>query len=1295
MKIGPKSHGDDGFRAGARAGQGFAGAATLLLLLVLALVGGGIARAEEPPPLNAPHLDLSTNGDVQALVRLADGSLVVGGYFDSINGVPRRNIAKVRADGTLDPDWNPSADQRVSALAVGTDGSVYAGGSFSTIGGRARSRLAKISPNGAGVVNALWAPGADGDVAALAIDSLGNVYVGGSFASIRGIPRSNLAKLSSTGTGTVDAAWNPSPSAAVNTLAIDAADSLYVGGRFVAIGGQLRRYLAKLSSSGAADPLWNPSPDGAVSTILLDGANAWVGGYFQVIGGVACNFVAKLSAGGSGVVDTRWNATPDGDIFALAKDPDGAIYAGGTFTTIGGQTRNRLARLAPDTGRADTQWDASGDGDVLALVANADGSLVVGGAFANLGARQHLGFAFVDAFGETNTPMIDAEIPGHANATLEQADGSLIVGGEFWKAGQQIRTHLLRITPAGTLDPAWKPLANAFVYTLAFDTDGSVFVGGAFTTINGVARNRLARLSGGATAVLDTVWNPGVNGPPMSLALVPASALIVGGQFTQVGALVRFNIAKVSTTGVGAVDTTWTPNMDSVGQIRTMALDGSGGLFVGGHFTFIGGQTRASLARIATTGAGSADATWNPSPNGDVTSLTVDGAGSVYAGGTFTTIGGLSRNYVAKLSATGTGAAAASWSAALDSFVYTLALDAHGGLYAGGVFDNVGAAPRAHLARLSTIDGALDDDWNATADGDWVTSLASVGNDALAVGGNFTVIGDVPRTGFALMPTAPRTTTTIALAGGGISSVTEPVEFFATLDSAVEVEGGIVTIGDGESSCTAVVVHSAASCEVAFPHVGLHDVTATYGGDETHQPSISDPVTQDVQPVATTLAIASQTPDPSIPDQLVTVSVNLLLVGGAPGPATGTISIDANEGAACTIVLPATSCDLPFTIRGVQQVAAHYAGNADFFPSDAFSHQNVNFQPIAVDDEMTSNEDQPFTVNATDGVLSNDTDPDGTELVVSDEGPRVAGGIGGTVTVFFDGSYEYAPPPDANGDATFEYTPFDGLENAPAPATVTIHVRPANDPPTISIPSSLHLGPGPFGVRTTPGFAVMTSSGPGEDDQPLAWQIRTLSDPSGLFFGEPSISLDGTLSTQLTGRGGTATLAVSLIDDGGTENGGNDTSAESDFTLTVDPGADLAVSIIDRTGLVTGGGVATYEVWVRNHGPVDVTSARATFAASANLSDLAWTCETYNDATCSPSGNGPISDLLTLPSGSGAIYEVTASAVMLPELPVETTATITLITGALDYDPSNDVAQDVDVTGLMQDGFDPPVIPPE
>jgi hypothetical protein len=393
-------------------------------------------------------------------------------------------------------------------------------------------------------------------------------------------------------------------------------------------------------------------------------------------------------------------------------------------------------------------------------------------------------------------------------------------------------------------------------------------------------------------------------------------------------------------------------------------------------------------------------------------------------------------------------------------------------------------------------------------------------------------------------------------------------------------------------------------------------------------------------------------------------------------------------------VLPATHCDIVLADRGSQILEALYPGNDDFTPSTASVEHSVNRLPIANDDTATISEDQPLIVNTTNGVVSNDEDPDGDTLGIADPGPRTADGIGGNVVLYYNGSYEYTPPPDANGDATFEYTLTDGLEDAIAPATVTIHVRPVNDPPAFSLAASPHFGAGPPGVRQTPGFATMTSSGPGESDHVLAWHVRTIADPSGVLSGAATIALDGTLSTPLSGEAGTATLAVSLQDDGGTDNGGDDTSAEQTFTVTVDAGTDLSVSIFDGTDFLAGGGSAIYEITVRNVGGENVTSARATIGASANLSDLEWTCEAFDGATCTASGAGIVSDTLSLPAGSSAVYELTANVAANPELPAEITASIAVLAGPADFDPANDSAHDVDAVGIFQDGFDPPQTPP-
>jgi uncharacterized repeat protein (TIGR02543 family) len=93
-----------------------------------------------------------------------------------------------------------------------------------------------------------------------------------------------------------------------------------------------------------------------------------------------------------------------------------------------------------------------------------------------------------------------------------------------------------------------------------------------------------------------------------------------------------------------------------------------------------------------------------------------------------------------------------------------------------------------------------------------------------------------------------------------------------------------------------------------------------------------------------------------------------------------------------------------------------------------------NAKPVAVDDNYTTNENEPLTVPAP-GVLGNDTDPEGNPLtVVSNTQPS-----NGTVTQNPDGSFTYTPNPDFCGVDSFTYTISDG-HGGTATATVTLGV---------------------------------------------------------------------------------------------------------------------------------------------------------------------------------------------------------------------------------------------------------------
>ncbi len=104
----------------------------------------------------------------------------------------------------------------------------------------------------------------------------------------------------------------------------------------------------------------------------------------------------------------------------------------------------------------------------------------------------------------------------------------------------------------------------------------------------------------------------------------------------------------------------------------------------------------------------------------------------------------------------------------------------------------------------------------------------------------------------------------------------------------------------------------------------------------------------------------------------------------------------------------------------------------------------VSWPPVARDDAYDTDEDQELSV-AAPGVLANDYDMDGDALAVE----PVSGPAHGELTLDPDGSFRYTPAPDYNGTDQFTYRVLAGGEPS-GPATVTITVRPVNDPPTPS-----------------------------------------------------------------------------------------------------------------------------------------------------------------------------------------------------------------------------------------------------
>ena len=688
--------------------------------------GGSFSEVDGVPRSNIARLEPDgtldpawTPAPDQAVYALAidtsTNAIYLGGLFSYVGDEFRSFVAKVAGDGVgaLDPDWNPGTDGFVPALAVGADGSVFIGGEFFTVDGLPRRDLAKASGSGHGAVDPDWNPSPNARVLKFGFDAKGSIYVAGNFTSIGGTAQGYIAKLSVDGIGDVDSSWNPAADGGVSAMALDDGGSLYVGGAFTQIGGQPRARIARLSAAtGNADATWNPSADGQPLAIAIGGDAVYAGGDFTTIGGAPRTRLAKLSASGSGAADANWNAPADSRVNALLAD-SGGVYAGGYFTAIGDVTRRGFVRIdAADPG-ATTAIDTAQPGEADAMVQQADGSIIVGGAFYSAGDAPRTNVLRLLPDG-TLDPLWHPTFADSADgatvwvpALAIDDSGAVYAGGVFDSVDGTLRRSLVKFAADGSIDADWDPAVDGEVLALAHGVGDALYIGGAFTDVAGASRTNIAKLSAEGTGVVDATWNPSANFAVRSLATDVDNSIYVGGLFDTIGGETRICLAKLDATS-GTVDPDWNPGTD--GNVYALLPDGKGSLYVGGEFFTISGAPRPGIARLSTTGDGAADPVWDPSQGlfGFVYAMALDGAGSIYLGGAYFLLSN-GADSLARVPIAGDGTADSEWAPDVSggfNGLRAILLDGDAVTVAGG-FTSVSGETRWGLAALPT--GATDD----------------------------------------------------------------------------------------------------------------------------------------------------------------------------------------------------------------------------------------------------------------------------------------------------------------------------------------------------------------------------------------------------------------------------------------------------------------------------------------------------------------------------------------------------------------------------------------------------------
>jgi hypothetical protein len=374
-----------------------------LIVVCSVVAGSGMAQAS---PSSTPQATAKVDcvaydatgtrcevaGVVYAITQIGSRTYI-GGAFASVDGTPRANVAAIRRDGSLDPDWNPSTNGIVYALAASSDGTkVFLGGVFTTVGGTTQPRVAAVTPDTGALVPGWTTSANNNTVRALVADAGDRLYVGGNYGRIGGRAVPKLAAVSQA-TGAVDMSFVPIPNATVRALTLsDDGSKLYAGGGFGSIGGASRPGVAELNAATGTATSFAPTDGGVVISMDVTPSG-------RLFFGTTSNRTWAYDPADGGTPEYR--VRTGGDVQAiLALDDE--VYIGGHFNTLPEAKLNRvaLASFDPATGTP-TAWNPGANGPFgvwaitltrTAVSADEPQALSIGGDFSRVGGVARRGY---------------------------------------------------------------------------------------------------------------------------------------------------------------------------------------------------------------------------------------------------------------------------------------------------------------------------------------------------------------------------------------------------------------------------------------------------------------------------------------------------------------------------------------------------------------------------------------------------------------------------------------------------------------------------------------------------------------------------------------------------------------------------------------------------------------------------------------------------------------------------------------------------------------------------------------
>jgi uncharacterized delta-60 repeat protein len=608
------------------------------------ILGGFIvANGSNFPPVVMPVARLNADGSFDASFNTGtidsnlydvavqpDGKILIGGFFQTINGVPRKYLARLNADGSLDNSFDASAEATapVFTIRLKPDGKIL----FSSLVILPSSGVAKqLNPNG--TLDRAFNPPQTvlGQIYTILLTADDKILTGGSFSSPSGATLDSALVFNPDGSPDGSFKLDSTALGGVRAIAVQSDGKIIVGGNFNRVNGTGKNRLARLNPDGTRDDTFNTTGISAaqVSVLLIQPDGKILVGGTALGTNSASSILLRLNA--DGTLDNTFVPdipAPRSSATALALQPDGKILISYTSPPTGFGSFNGLVRLDPN-GSLDSTFTAPAL-QYEALAVLPDGKILAGGptyiGYINSGTGEsdfYYGVLRLNSDGAHDRSFRAGLITDGARFTRVYAlalgaDGKILVGGSLFTGSAPAPPFgVLRLNPGGALDGTFAQNAiaggaeSARVETLYQLPDGRLLVGGLFDSLGASPQKNIARLK--ADGQTDETFQAKTDAAVYDIELQGADKLLIGGDFEKVNNVSRTSLARLfnqpvmqrrapfdfdgdGKTDVGIfrpADGSWWYTRSSANDFRVYAFGASGDLIAPGDYT---GDGKADIA---------------------------------------------------------------------------------------------------------------------------------------------------------------------------------------------------------------------------------------------------------------------------------------------------------------------------------------------------------------------------------------------------------------------------------------------------------------------------------------------------------------------------------------------------------------------------------------------------------------------------------------------------------------------------------------------------------------------------